>query len=483
MTSPFKSSLFWRLSGGLLLMLLVLGVAYVSITVTSARKYYQETTQKLHAHVARHMLLEVNPFQNGEVNEEALGKIMHSMMAVNPALEVYLLDAEGTILKYVVLDEEVRLKNVDIAPVKRFIAEKGQSFVLGDDPRTPGAKTIFSATEVHEQGRFMGYVYMVLASEKSQNIAEALQGSYFLKIGTRAFWITLVAAFALGLLLIALLTKKLRKIISGVKQFEEGDYHLRIPDKGKGELNALARTFNHMADTILQNMEDLKEVDSLRRDLIANVSHDLRSPLAVIHGYVETLLIKNDRLSKDQRKQYLEIVLKNSDRLSKQVSDLFELSKLEARQVEVLKEAFNLKELLKDTAQQYQGLAKEKGIQLQTDLPENALVKADIALVQRALQNLLDNALKFSSGGKVKLLLKQQEEKWLVAISNTGKPIASEKLNKVFDRYYKDADRSTDSTGLGLAIVKNIMDIHESKIWAESTPQGLTTFCFTLQAA
>ncbi len=483
MRNFFKSALFWRLSGGLLVMLLMLGIAYVSITVNSARKYYQETTQRLHAHVAEHMLLEVQPFENGKVNEDALGKIMHSMMAVNPALEVYLLDAQGNILKYVVLDEDVRLKNIDIAPVQRFIADEGKGFVLGDDPRNPGAKTIFSATEVHEDNQFMGYVYMVLASEKSKNVAEALQGSYFLKIGTRAFWITLVAALALGMLLIGLLTTKLRKIVFGVQQFEAGNYTVRIPEKGKGELNSLAKTFNHMADTILKNMEDLKEVDQLRRDLIANVSHDLRSPLAVIHGYVETLLIKNNTLSEEERAKYLGIVLKNSVKLSKQVADLFELSKLEARQIEVHKEAFNLRELLEDTAQQYQGLAQQRNIQIHTELPLQASAHADVRLIQRALQNLLDNALKFSTTGKVTLRARQQQSQWIVEVSNTGKPIAPEKLEKLFDRYYKSAAEGTDSTGLGLAIVKNIADIHESEVWANSTAEGITTFSLTLQAA
>lgn len=487
----FKSTLFWRLSGGLLLMLLLLGIAYVSITVSSARKYYQETTQRLHAHVAEHMLLEVNPFSNGEINEEALGKIMHSMMAVNPALEVYLLDGEGQILKYVVLEEKVRLSRVDITPVKTFVANQGKSFVLGDDPRNPGEKTIFSATEVFQEDDFMGYVYMVLVSEKSQNVAEALQGSYFLKIGTRAFWITLVAAFALGLLLIALLTKRIRTIVLGVKKFEEGDYKARIAVSGQGELNNLSRTFNHMADTILQNIEELKEVDSLRRELIANVSHDLRSPLAVIHGYVETLLIKNNKLSETERERYLNIVLKSSEKLSKQVSDLFELSKLEARQVEVHKEKFNLKELLQDTALQYQGMAQEKSISINTNLPEQACAKADIALVQRAIQNLLDNALKFGKAGQIKLSVElkagdeteTKKDQWLISISNTGDPIPEEKLSKLFDRYYKSATQGTDSTGLGLAIVKNIAAIHDSSLNATSTAAGVTTFSFSLQAA
>jgi hypothetical protein len=142
-----------------------------------AKRYSDETTQRLNANVASHMLLEVNHFVDGKVNEDALGKIMHSMMAVNPGLEVYLLDPQGKILSFVVLDKKVRLQYVSIEPVKTFLRDKGKSLVYGDDPRNPGKSTIFSATSVQEGGIYFGYVYMILASEESENIAAALMTS------------------------------------------------------------------------------------------------------------------------------------------------------------------------------------------------------------------------------------------------------------------------------------------------------------------
>ncbi len=477
----------WRLSGALLLILILLGIAYVSITTYSARKYYQETTQRLNADVAREMLKEVNPFVNGEVNAEAVGKIMHSMMAVNPSLEVYLLDPSGNILKYVVLDKKVRLKNLDLAPIKQFLADSGKTYVLGDDPRTPGEQTIFSASEVHDStDALQGYVYMVLASEEYENIAGALSTSYFMKLGTQTFIITLLAAFGLGIVLIAMLTRNLRTVMQTVKRFEEGDYQARIPIQKSGELADLSETFNHMADTILKNIEELKEVDKLRRELIANVSHDLRSPMSVIQGYIETMMIKGDKLNPEEQKKYLGIIFKSSEKLNKLVADLFELSKLEAKQVKLQKERFNFNELLQDTAQQYQLKAEEKGIRLKTEFAAEAMVNADIALMQRAIQNLMDNALKYTpENGEVAIKASLKNNKLEVAITNTGKGIPKDQLPHIFDRYFMlDKEKhGIDGSGLGLAIVKKIIDIHDASITVASKIDGDTSFKMVLPAA
>lgn len=482
----FKNSLFWRISASFCIILILLGLGYISITVYFSRKFYQETTQRVNANVAEHMLHEVSPFIGTEVNEEALGTIMHSMMAVNPSLEVYLLNEKGDILSYVVLDKKVRLKNVNVSPIRDFIKSKGQSYVLGDDPRNPGGETIFSATEVVEDGVFKGYVYMVLASEKYENVVGALSSSYFMKLGAQSFIITLFAAFSIGLILIALLTKNLRIIIQTVRNFENGDYSARIPVSKKGELANLSRTFNQMADTIVSNIDQLKEVDKLRRDLIANVSHDLRSPMAVIHGYIETLIIKEDRLLPEERKKYLEIVLQSSEKLQKLVSDLFELSKLEAEQIKIQSQAINLSEFMAEAQESYQLQAAGKNIVLESNIPDETIVSADINLMQRVIQNLMDNALKYTpENGEVKIFAKTNREKIDIEISNSGGGIPEENLPHIFDRYYMvdPSQKQVAGTGLGLAIVKKIIELHKSTIMVKSKKDGFTTFSFSLPLA
>lgn len=478
-----NNTLFWRLSLVFLTVLIIVGMAYVLITGYSARQYYQETHQRLNADVAASMLLEVTPFVDGEVNEDALGKIMHSMMAVNPSLEVYLLDPEGEILSHVVLDKEVRLKSVSLDPVREFVGSEGEDYILGDDPRNPGEETIFSASEVREDGRLLGYVYMVLDSEKYQDALGTLWSSYFLRVGTRSFVITLVAAFGIGLLLIAMLTSNLRKIQRGVKRFEEGDYASRIEVDGKGELADLAVTFNHMADTIVKNIDELKEVDRLRRDLIANVSHDLRSPMSVIHGYIETLILKDNSLSPEDRNKYLQVILQSSEKLKKLVADLFELSRLEARQVKLKQESFFIHELLQDTARQYELMAQEKEIDIRTELTgELPMVYADISLIGRVLQNLIDNAMKYTPDrGEIRVKAEKSNDSVQVEIANSGQ-IAEKDLPNIFDRYYKvdHKENGISGSGLGLAIVRKILDMHNVTIQVSSRPEEGTRFYFDL---
>ena len=124
-----RNSLFWKIAIALFTLFLLLGLAFIFITSFASKRYYEETAQRLNADVAEQMLAEVNPFVNGEVNKEALGTIMHSMMAVNPSLEVYLLDPEGEILSFVVLDKKVKLSRVSLSPVQEFLSSKGKNYI------------------------------------------------------------------------------------------------------------------------------------------------------------------------------------------------------------------------------------------------------------------------------------------------------------------------------------------------------------------
>ena len=479
-------SLYWRISLSFILVLLIVGFSYVFITATTAQRYFQETTQRLNSSVADYLIKEVNPFQEGQVNEEALGVIMHSMMAVNPGIEVYLLDPEGEILSYVVLDQKVKLKRVEIDPVKTFIAENGANFILGDDPRNPGEQSVFSATAVFEDSKLLGYVYITLASEKFETISKSLLGSFWMKLTLNSILITLVVALLIGLFLIGWLTRHLRKIIQTVERFRDGDLKARVPESNSdSELAVLGNTFNHMAETILNNIDELKKVDSLRRELIANVSHDLRNPLAIINGYIETLQIKGEKLSKEEQEKYLQIISDSTDRLTKLVADLFDLSKLESGQMHVKLEQLKVQELLFDSALKYELLAQSKGITIKSQICQNLpVVKADLSLIDRVIQNLLDNAVKYTpESGQILIDACEAEHGGVcIKIRNSGSGIPEAELNSLFDRYYMiDKDQQgVQGSGLGLAIVKHILEIHGSEIKINSDSKSFTEFEFEL---
>jgi len=228
-----------------------------------------------------------------------------------------------------------------------------------------------------------------------------------------------------------------------------------------------------MANKIREQFEGLKETDRLRRELVSNVSHDLRTPLASMHGYVETLLLKNDSLSEEERLRYLEITRKHSLRLRRLIGDLFELSKLDSASIKPTLETFSLAELLQDVTQEFESQAENKGIDIDVHAHDGAsMVHADIGLMQRVLENLLRNAVRYTPrGGNNSVTLDKKPGCVAVAVADTGCGIAEHELDRIFDRFYRSEqgeEERTNSAGLGLAIVKRILDLHGSRITVTS---------------
>jgi signal transduction histidine kinase len=492
-TSPktLTPKLVKKLWVAFILLVLMIGVSYIGITGYFANLHNQETTQRLNADVANHVIAEkfqnASPFlEDGTVNKPLFGDLMHDMMAVNRGIEVYLLNDDGEILYSVVLDSNDKdaTKSVSLKPIKSFIAEKGENFILGDDPRSPGEQKIFSAAPYSVDGR-NGFIYIVLAGKKFQEVSSTLMGQYFTKIGLGATLLTTIFAAVIGLLAIWFLTKNLRVITSTVRRFNEGDLTARIENPDSSDISIFANSFNEMADTITGNIDKMQSVDLLRRELIANVSHDLRTPLAILKGYIETLQMKRDTLSESKKQEYLQITHDNVDKLSKLINQLFEYSKLEAEQVSPVKEPFSITELSHDLIAKFKVLAEQKQIELHIDNPkENNIVFADVSLVERALQNLIENAIKYTKPkGKVTLSLHKKGKNVEINITDTGSGIPVNEQPFIFDRYKQVNKRAKkQGSGLGLAIVKKIMELHGTTITVLSKPKEGSTFIFNLPA-
>lgn len=482
MKTKIFNSLFWKISGTFLLMMVILAVIFVKISIDFSEEYHMEAQQKINRNVAEGALKEVHPiFIDGKVNEQALHTIMHSMMAVNPSIEVYLLDPSGKILTYVVPYKEVKSTEVSLTPVKEFISGDPEEYVKGDDPRNPGEQKAFTAAPIIEDDQLKGYLYIILASKEYTSAMGALQNSYILGLGVRTMALAFLFTTILGLLSIAFITRNINRIVAAVKLFREGDLTARIPIKSKGELSQMADTFNSMADKIQKNIEELKSVEKLRRELIANVSHDLRSPIASIQGFAETIILKKD-MPKEQMSKYLNIILQNTNNLSKLVNDLFELSKLEANPEQLEPEPLQIAELVQDITDKFRIIAKEKNISINTIFSKSLpMVYADIQMTDRVFQNIIDNAIKYCNRGDVVTVeLELQSKQVMVRIKDTGTGIAQEDLPYIFDRYFKKQKNQSNSTGLGLAIVKKILDLHKSTIRVFSEVNRGTTFEFGL---
>lgn len=478
--------LYLQISAIFLLVLMLFAAITLLISVNASRNYSIEVNQKLNRELAASTVNVVTSlFENGIIMEKAIQDIIHSMMVINPSVEVYILDAEGSILTFVAPDSIVQMERVSLDPIIQFIDNPEKGIILGDDPRNPGESKIFSAARIFEEGKLAGYIYIVLASQEYISAADLVLGSYILGVSIRSIIAVMIVTAFVGLIAIWLITKRLNMVIRGIRQFQKGDLTARIPARYETEFGGIGSVFNNMADEIQKNIKDLKDLDSLRKELISNISHDLRTPVASIQGYAETLIIKRDKISEDEREKYLDIIIRSCERLKNQVADLFELSKLQAGQVDLQPEPFSIGELVQDVVNKYRILTQKKGININVmfskDIP---LVKADLSLIDRALQNLLDNAIKFcreDDNINIEISTTKPGEVSL-RISDSGAGISQDDLPYIFERYYKNLDHE-ESTGLGLAIVKRIIDLHNSHIEVSSQPGKGTSFAFSLPIA
>jgi signal transduction histidine kinase len=227
--------------------------------------------------------------------------------------------------------------------------------------------------------------------------------------------------------------------------------------------------------------EQITGLDHFRKEMLANVSHDLRTPVTNISGFAETLLQKPD-LTAAEQKRYLDIIIKSAKRMDAMISEIFDLSKLEARQITLKKEPFNLAELAQDILYAQSEQASSKQVRLLTEFQEELpQLEADIFWIDRVLQNLLTNAFKHvNDGGLIKVSIFTENDLLHLKVCNSGTPIEQEHLAYIFDRYFKSSNHQSGGTGLGLAIAHKIVALHGGNIWAEVSGD-ITTFRFSLQ--
>lgn len=478
--------LFWKITTVFTALLIILGIVFVIIASKFSRSYYSAAHQELYGDIAQHLATFTQPFKNGKPDTSVTHDIIHSTMVANPSVEVYLLDTAGNIKDYVVPDKTVQIHQVNIAKVREWIAAPNMQRPMGDNPKQPGEPSIFSAAPVYEKGKVVGYVYAVLASEKQKAILHALDNNLYLRLASYMFYAALVVAFIVGIVTFFLITDSICHIAGVVKRFKEGDYTARIEGYAKGNLGMLTSTFNDMADVIVDNIHKISATDKFRQELIANVSHDLRTPLSIMQGYVETLMMKKDQLAATDREKYLAVVYDSNRKLTVLVEQLFQYAKLEANLITPEKEPFMIAELVSDILMAYQLKAEEMKIHLNFETSDNIpLVFADISLTERVLQNLLDNAFKFTPvGGTITIHLSETNAGVKVAVTDTGIGISPEDLIHIFERYKQVQARFPESKGMGigLAIVKKILELHQSAIEVSSVPGEGTSFNFELQS-
>ena len=480
-------------------LLLGLGTVMYLLLLHYGSQAALEGGQRMNLGLARYIVEHQPPgliTSAGQPDKGLMKELALHVMAINPSVEVYLLDANGRVLAHALESlqgpDPVGVQ-VDMAPMGRLLNAANDASVLlpvlGTDPRNPARTNTFSVWAIAPPGGGMGYLYVVLNGSMAQGVAASLGNSGALRaMAVGAALSTLLAATVLWLAW-RHLTRPLRQLTDELMSFREDGDALVQAENGD-EIGVLRAAVQTMRQRIAQQFQRLEDSDRQRRELVSNISHDLRTPLSSIQGYVETVLLRGEALDASARATHLRTALRHVDLLGKRIADLFELSKLDAGRIEPRQEMFCLAELLQDVVQNYLLAAERRGVSLSLAAGSHlqAKVLADIAMIERVLQNLIDNALRYTaSGGAVVLAIENHGAFMQISVSDTGRGIETSHLPHIFERYWRatQAEQSgaSISSGLGLAIVKRILDLHGSAMQVHSELKRGTRFEFLLPQA
>lgn len=296
-------------------------------------------------------------------------------------------------------------------------------------------------------------------------------------------YILLIILFLLSLIILIFFTEMvyipLKKITFATEQYASGNMHYEFQVDSEDEIGYLAASLSYMASEIARSEDNQKK-------FVANVSHDFRSPLTSIKGYLEAML--DGTVPPELYDKYLHILLNETDRLTKLTNSLLQLNNLNTRGMMLEKVNFDVNQMIRNTAATFEGTCKQKMIGIELVLTgESLIVNADFTKIQQVLYNLLDNAIKFSHNDSIiKIETTEKTNKVLVSVKDTGIGIPKDSLKLIWDRFYKtDLSRGKDKkgTGLGLSIAKEIIHSHGENINVVSTEGVGTEFIFTLQKA
>src|SRR5262249_11888893 len=447
----------------------IMAATFLAVAHFSFRARVQETNQKVYRTYAQRLVSERIFSESGSIDPATAKSVFDRMRVINPRIDIYLLDREGRIIVSSGRNALLR-QSVDLEPVRRFLDEDSDLPILGDDPSGDTVRRVFSVAPISFTDGTQGYLYFILLSLSGETLAQQIRNSYALR---ESIW-TIVGGLLLALVASALIVKymmqRLRRLTIVMDKFRQSGFAAQ-PDQADARLAAyedevayLTETFNEMAERMLSQMQTLRHTDNNRRELLANISHDLRTPLTSLQGHLETLQLKRDRLTSDEKRSYLEIALRQSERLNRLVGELFELAKLDSEQASILSEPFVLDDLVQDVTQEFSLAASNKQVSLATDHPaEPSLVMGDIGLIERVLRNLIENSLHYTpAGGEIAVKIVPEREHVRVQVTDTGCGIKPEDLPRIFDRFYRGEKSRSDSpgAGLGLAIARRILELH-----------------------
>lgn len=474
----FQKSLVFRLSIAIFLLLAAYSAAQQILTERALKAAIVEHQGRDALAKANNLAAELKEHIELEFRRDQAFALLLNFSRLNPGIIGYLSDASGKILT----SSQAGVGEISFSAddLKRFEKSDVEFPQYTKDPRLPSRLLPYVALPVTLSGN-KGFLVLLL-SPITQEFRDLEEQNTAESTGKRALKNIALAGCAtilIGVLLLKILTKRLASLTRAVSSYEPGK--IIKTEGGTDEIGALSEAFSNMAQTISEQITLLKERDALRRELVAGISHDLRTPLSSIKGYLQKLAeqIQAGKTSEDRTRGFLDVLQRNTDRLDQLVNSLFELSKFDAIHEHLRKTTFGVDALVKRLVERFEPAAQAGEISLELiEARGDTIIFADESLIERAISNIIDNAVRYTPRkGKVVLYAEKCEDKVEISISDTGEGIPPEKLPRIFEKFYRGDEARTDrGAGLGLAIAKRVVEAHGGSINVESEIGKGTSF-------
>jgi len=409
----------------------------------------------------------------------------------------YLFDSEhyGADFGRVANQKGYTIDVLQVDGARATVVYSSSGFRFGDDARPFALDrgTLAVATNAtNTQGYYlkddnaMQLMYGVYLDEGCTQLLVVSQSTQLLESTTRILRIQMIIAtvviivlsFCISFLLSSAFSQDLHRLSESAKRLSDDDYSVHFDEKGFSEAKELARTLNYAT-------AEIRKTEELRRELISNVSHDLRTPLTIIKGYAEMI---RDLTGEDKakRQEQLDIIIKESDRLSALVNDLLQLSKVQNQNAPLSVATVDLSAVVKRVLNSFDLLVVRDGYQIEADLADLSLVRGNEQQLELVIYNLIGNAANYTGNDKrIFVSVAQEGERVVFRVRDTGDGMDEEQLRHIWQRYYRanEHKRSVVGTGLGLSIVQTILHRHNAEFGVDSTVGAGSTFWFSLPFA
>ncbi|WP_050936060.1 sensor histidine kinase, partial [Vibrio harveyi] len=429
-----------------------LAAAVIALTYNWQKETIElRTKQSLHKELASHMR-DDNPLMIGtDYNPKALKSIFHTLMLIGPDFEIYFLDSQGNITTHAAPEGAEIMGKVDLNPIKRFLNDEPFP-ILGEDPRNRGEHKVFSVAAIEELGSTVGYLYVVIGSTRHDAIANAQVDTPYIALA--GLVLVSILGFALGayVLVKRSLLNPIERVTNQLQQQAEHDFRLQ-PDftRQVPELVPIANSYQMMAKHIQQQFLQLEYQSSHRRQSLLQLSHDLKTPLSSVLGYLETW-----RLQHPESDPLIDVAFRNCEKLSTQLHSLLDVARKEAPMPNYEYRPVDLGALMAECAETMQSQFARKEVLLKIDVDNEIQTVGDKGLLERLVLNLLENALRHSP--------MRSEVHCHAHLSDDKSRIHFAFINHI------EEEAQGGSLGIGTKIVQSILMLHHSYLETSSTP-------------